>query len=591
MKSYVFILFLCFIALGLLGQSAYMLRGDQAYHTYDRLEIMKMLDTSLNNSINNYNRKELVHVLHRLKEGAQLTSKDIYDIRHILHDNVEFLNPYKQSVSDSINSAYFRNAEDTESQMTDALFFREGYSRDPVWSYFYHTWANFLELETPDFSLFINPIIHISYHNQRNNDNVIFQNTRGLEVRSYIDKKVYLYTQLLENQKSYLDYVDRRIQKFRAIPGQSFYKTYESRVLNSVRGYDFFHTRAFVGFQATRSIQIEMGHGNHFIGNGIRSLLLGDVGPNYFYASILTRMWKFNYQNIFAELSSVTPQAVIGDDLLPKKYKTTHYLSFNPSDHFEIGIFESIVFARQNGFEWQYLNPVILFLAVQQSLGSPDNALVGLNIKYNPIKHISLYGQLILNEFKMSEILAGSGWWGNKYGIQCGGKYINFLGVDHLDIQYEFNTLRPYTYTHRGMLEETGYAVASYSHYHQPLAHPLGANFRENILMVRYKPHNRIYLQGRFLYTEFGDDEGEENLGGDILKPYETRSKNFNNFTGQGVKNIIRALQLDVSYEFKHNYWMDIQAMWRTTQTDQIIQQHYLGGGVRVNISQLHYDY
>jgi hypothetical protein len=591
MKSFVFFSVFFFFVSWVQGQSPYMLRGDQAYHTYDRLEILRKLDTSLNNSINNYNRKELVQALRQMKTGVGLTSKDIYDIRHILHDNIEFLNRDNSRNPETKLPEFFRDSSDIFAAESDSLFAREIFLRDPVWKYFYHTRANFLELETPDFKLYINPILHLSYHNQTGNDAVIFQNTRGVEVRSYIDNKVYLYTQLLENQRSFLDYVDRRAQRLKALPGQSFYKTYQSRVLNSVRGYDFFHTRAFVGFQATKSIQMEMGHGNHFIGNGVRSLLLGDLGPNYFYASILTRMWKFNYQNIFAELAPITPQSVSGDESFPKKFKTTHYLSFNPSENFEIGIFESVVFGRQSGFEWQYLNPVILYRAVEQSLGSPDNVLVGLNIKYNPIKYISLYGQLVLNEFRLNELLAGTGWWGNKYGIQYGGKYINAFGIDHLDLQYEFNTVRPYTYTHRGMLEETGYSIASYSHYHQPLAHPLGANFRETILLARYKPHNKVYLQGRFLYTVFGDDEGEENWGGDILKPYETRKQNFDNFTGQGIKNIIQAFHLDMSYEFRHNYWLDIQAMWRTTRSEETLSQHYLGGGIRVNISQLHYDY
>lgn len=591
MKSFVLFTSFLLICFWTQGQSSYMLRGDQAYHTYDRLEILRILDTTLHNSINNYNRKELMQALRRLKTGADLTSKDIYDIRHILHDNAEFLDSDVALHPENKFPPFFRNSSDSIFAESDTLFARENYVRDPVWKYFYHTRANFLELETPDFKLYINPIVHVSYHNQTGNDAVIFQNTRGVEVRSYIDNKVYLYTQLLENQRSYLDYIDKRAQKLKALPGQSFYKTYQSRVLNSVRGYDFFHTRAYVGFQATKSIQMEMGHGNHFIGNGVRSLLLGDLGPNYFYASILTRMWKFNYQNIFAELAPITPQSVSGDVAFPKKFKTTHYLSFNPSDRFEVGIFESVVFARQSGFEWQYLNPVILYRAVEQSLGSPDNVLVGLNIKYNPVKHISLYGQLVLNEFKLSEMLAGTGWWGNKYGIQYGLKYINVLGVDHLDVQYEFNTVRPYTYTHRGMLDETGYSLASYSHYHQPLAHPLGANFRESILMVRYKPHNRIYVQSRFLYTVLGEDRNDENWGGNILKPYESREQNFNNVTGQGIKNIIQALYFDISYEFRHNYWLDFQAMLRTTQSNITMNQHYLGGGVRVNISQLHYDY
>lgn len=591
MRFFVLVFLFLLLHVYLKGQAPYMLRGDQAYHTYDRLEITRALDTTMANGINNYNRKELVNILKRINSTIQLTSKDFYDISHILRDNIEFLSKENSINEISMDTLGFRRANENQDFDLNPLFYRDNYTRESVWKYFYHSRANFLELETSDFKLYINPILQVSYHNQANNDKIIFQNTRGVEVRSYIDNKVYLFTQLLENQRNYLDYVDIRAQKIKSIPGQGFYKRYNSRVIDNLSGYDFFHTRAFVGFNATQSIQMEMGHGNHFIGNGIRSLLLGDLGPNYFYMSINTRMWKFHYQNIFAELAPTTPQSISGDVLLPKKFKATHYLSYKPSTKFEVGIFESVVFARQNGFEMQYLNPVILYRAVEHYLGSPDNMIVGLNAKYNALKNISLYGQLLLNEFKLSEMLSGNGWWANKYGIQYGLKYINALGIDHLDIQYEYNTIRPYTFTHRGTQEGTGYSLANYSHYHQPLAHPLGANFRESIFLVRYKPTDKVYFQGRFLHTVYGEDNTGENWGGNILLPYENRQQDYGNFTGQGLKHRINAIYLDATYEFRHNYYLDFQAMWRTTQTDLTSNQHYLGGGIRVNISILHYDY
>jgi len=591
MKYLFFLTFIGLIHTSLQSQSPYMLRGDQAYHTYDRMEIMRALDTTLNNGINNYSREELVKILRRIKPTHDLTTKDIYDLKHILNDNIEFLDNNGLQQEILLDSLGFRTEKEESVLDFQSIFNRNNFERTPVWKHFYKTKANFLELETQDFKLYINPILQVSYHNQVNNENFIFQNTRGIEVRSYIDDKVYLYTQLLENQRSYLDYVDERATKFRAIPSQAFYKRYNSSVIDNLRGYDFFHTRAFVGFNATKSIQMEMGHGNHFIGNGIRSLLLGDLGPNYFYMSVNTRMWKFHYQNIFAELSPTTPQAISGDRELPKKFKSTHYLSYKHSSKFEIGIFESVVFGRQNGFELQYLNPVILYRAVEHYLGSPDNVIVGLNVKYNAVKNVSLYGQVILNEFKLNEMLAGTGWWANKYGLQGGLKYINALGIDHLDMQMEYNTIRPYTFTHRGMQEVTGYSIANYSHYHQPLAHPLGANFKETILMARYKPHDKVYLQGRFLHTIYGEDAQGENWGGNILLPYENRQQEFGNFTGQGTQHKINAFYIDATYEFRHNYFLDIQAMWRQTTTDITRNQHYLGGGFRVNISHLHYDY
>ena len=72
------------------------------------------------------------------------------------------------------------------------------------------------------------------------------------------------------------------------------------------------------------------------------------------------------------------------------------------------------------------------------------------------------------------------GWWANKYGWQAGLKYIDVFGLNNVDLQVEFNTVRPYTYSHKVSSE-------NYGHYQQSLAHPLGANFNEYLFFADYK--------------------------------------------------------------------------------------------------------
>ena len=580
----------------MIAQSPYMLRGDQAYHTYDRVEILQTGDTTMSNSINNYNRKELIQYFKKIHESENLTPKDRYDLRHIFADNMEFLSQNLQT-EDALVPAdmeLFRSGSDEKDNESSSHDTEVGtYRRDPLLKYFYKSRANFLELTTPSFKMFINPVMQLSYHHQVNNDNIVFQNTRGVDVRAYIDDKVYFYTQLLENQRSYLDFVETRIQKYQALPGQGYWKGYNSTVSENLKGYDFFNARAYVGFNPVKSINIEFGHGNHFIGNGVRSLLLSDFSANYLYLKFNTRIWKFHYQNIFAEMSPVTAVAAQkGDKLLPKKYTAMHYLSFKPNTRFEVGIFETVVFARPDHFEFQYLNPVILYRAVEHAIGSPDNVILGLNAKWNPIKGVSLYGQFVMDEFKLSEVKEQTGWWANKFGGQIGLKYINALGIDHLDLQVEYNAVRPYTYAHRDTLPSLpNYSVANYSHSNQPLAHPLGANFKEVIFVARYKPTDRLYILAKGLFTKYGDDRPGEDWGGNILTPLENREQDYGNVIGQGLKTHVAAFNVDVSYEIFHNYFLDLQGMWRQTQTDVTKDQHYIGGGVRVNIANISYDY
>ena len=157
---------------------------------------------------------------------------------------------------------------------------------------------------------------------------------------------------------------------------------------------------AYVGARISPHVNLELGHGRNFIGNGIRSLFLSDFSNDYFYLKLNARVWKFQYQSIFAEL--IRPVQASRDILLPKKYFAAHYFNFHVTDNFDIGLFETVVFARENQFELQYLNPVILYRTVEGAIGSPDNVLIGLDIKWNLWKKYSLYSQFVLDEFKVS---------------------------------------------------------------------------------------------------------------------------------------------------------------------------------------------
>lgn len=570
------------------AQSPSIQRGDQAYHTYDRAEILKLGDTTLVNSISTYQGQILSTYFKGIWNHGDLSSKDRYDLMHFFSDNYEFLDPQPIEVPINNNQGF----KTSEIDHTNNVY-RESFEQEPLLKYFYRTPANFWQLESPSFKLYVNPILQVSYLNQVNNENILFINTRGINARAYIDNKVYIFTQLLETQRSYLAYTEERNQKFSTLPGQGFWKPYSSSIVDNLNGYDFFNAKAYFGFNATKSINVEFGHGTHFIGNGYRSLLLSDYSNNYLYLKLNTRIWKFQYQNIFAELSPTTAIALRnGDNLLPKKYSAMHYLAFKPNTAFEVGLFESVIFARPDHFEFQYLNPVILYRAIEHTIGSPDNVILGLNTKWNPIRGISLYGQFVMDEFKLSEVKKQSGWWANKFGIQAGLKYINALGIDHLDLQIEYNAVRPYTYAHRDTLPgSTNASVANFSHSNQPLAHPLGANFRELIVIAQYKPTNRLYLHAKGLMTTYGEDAPGENWGGNILLPLQAIQMEYGNFIGQGIKTKVAAINFDMSYEVFHNYFIDFQAMWRQTTTNIKKDQHYIGGGFRINLANVTYDY
>ena len=68
---------------------------------------------------------------------------------------------------------------------------------------------------------------------------------------------------------------------------------------------------------STKYIDVAFGYDKNFIGNGYRSLFLSDFGNNNLFLKLNTRIWKFNYQNLFMELHNADMPG--GDKLIGKK--------------------------------------------------------------------------------------------------------------------------------------------------------------------------------------------------------------------------------------------------------------------------------
>jgi hypothetical protein len=231
-------------------------------------------------------------------------------------------------------------------------------------------------------------------------------------------------------------------------------------------------------------VNVSVGNGKHFIGDGTTSLFLTDFSANMPYMQLRARVWKLNYDVIYAQLTPQfetevsTPKSLI-------KYTTMHYITLNVTKWMNLGFFESVVFSRDKSYEISYLNPIALTIAANAYNGEYDKSLVGLTSKFYIAKHIQLYAQMMFNEFKSDEFFSNKGWYGNKWGFQSGIKYFDVLGVQNLDMQGEFTCVRPYTYTAKS-------TDVDYTHYNQPLADPLGAGYMKYVLNVRYQPIARL---------------------------------------------------------------------------------------------------
>ncbi len=576
------ILFLLSLNIGFLfSQSANLSDGSMSTYFMDRYEIIANHNFDFHSSIRPYLREDAVRVGERLLiSDSLLTSLDKRNIQYIFNENNEWLGIDKTDIT-------LIGGKNSEVSLNDASIQHLKFKRrKPLLKHFYKTPANLFEVNTKDFHFRANPMLNLGYANAQNDAQPVFLNQRGVEFRGGVDDRIFFYSNITESQARFADYVTQRIRKDRAVPGAGLYKIYSSSVFDITDGFDYLNAQAYLGFNISKHVGMQLGHGKHFIGNGYRSLLLSDWANNYYHLKFNWRVWRFQLQNIFAELSA---QSGAGRDrLLPKKYMASHYLDYKVNKNLSFGFFETVIFNRNNQFEFQYFNPVILYRTVEQSIGSADNILIGLNGKWNFLNRFQVYGQLALDEFKFDElILDNQGWWANKYGYQLGLKYVDAFGIDQLDFQFETNTVTPYTYSH-------GDSSSVYSHFDQPLAHPMGANFQEFIGIIKYQPLKNLFIELRAISFKGGESEQGTNWGENINISNFSREQNYGNELFQGTSFDGFILSGTASYQIFHNCFADLtfyQRKKNSVNDNFDLNTFYIGGGFRLNSGLLRMDF
>lgn len=574
-KACLTIVALLFAATGM-AQTTFIPHDQYSYQALDRLEIKSgHLATQFNSTVKPFSREAVAAFVWELDSIARNSSED----------SLPFLHPYWHMLGLSGVDRYNMRKilSDNAEWVPDSAGWMP--SKHPLWHTFYTDQANLFTVNVPDFFLVVNPLIRLQAGTESHDNKMDFIATRGVEIRGRIANKIGFYGSLTENQERPPFFVQHRIRGRKAVPGIGYYKTLKNGEV------DYLNATGYVTFGVTRYIDVQFGYGNNFIGDGYRSLFISDYAPNYLFLKLNTHIWKLNYTNVFAELTSQFDKDG-GDFLRPKKYMALHHLSMNVTRWLNLGLFENVIFSRANHFEFEYLNPIIFYRSIEQAVGSPDNANMGFNAKAVVAHHIELYGQFFLDELKVKEFLGGNGWWGNKWALQMGGKYVDVFGVNNLDLEGEVNIIRPYTYTH-------GDSVANYSHYNEPLAHPQGANLVEFAGVAHYQPIPRLDLEARLIASQQGMDDSLSDWGSDIFINYMNREKDYDNKIGQGLHNNLINFSLTASYELKHSLYVDLSYLKRKTtggypryETGLTHENtNFFSVGLRWNMGRRDYDY
>jgi hypothetical protein len=440
---------------------------------------------------------------------------------------------------------------------------------------------SFLQIDSPAYSLRIDPVFSFSLGRETDNSRNLMGNTRGFLVRCRLGQTIGIESSFYENQVIFPTIWDQFINKGRVAPGQSRAKRFHST------GWDYAYSTGVITWKPKGVFSLQLGQDKNFIGDGYRSLLLSDVSTVYPFLKFSLTWKNFKYTRIIALLQNIDYTTNNKDTReFPQKTANFHLLSFNFFRHLQLSLFEGIILNNPDprgkfSFNFDVASPVpFIDVLYRNSDSNKINSVGGINLCWRIAPNLQLYSQFSNDDPLHKEPSGKTGI--NEYGYQFGVKYSNALHIQNLYLQAEYNRVRPFTYSQ-------GDSVISYSHFGQPLAHPLGANFYEMTGIVNYRI-NRWYAEYILTFAKYGADNGTVRSGKDVLRPLGVLPGTFL----QGIKTSLATHQARIAWYLNPatNSCISAGIYWQN-QTSSAINRStkviYLS--FSTNLRNLYYDF
>lgn len=396
--------------------------------------------------------------------------------------------------------------------------------------------------------------------------------------------KFTLSGDFLGSKGTYSPFLIKRVDTLNIMPGNGL------RYNSTVGKLYYENWNANLSWSPNKYINVQFGKGKNFWGYGYRSLFLSDNSTNYPFVKFTTNFWRIKYVSMVAQMKDIRSSNSNPQNYFTK-YGTFHLLSWNISKRVNINIFESVIWQAKDTLQNRqldinYLNPVIFFRPVEYSLGSSDNSILGLGAQFKINNSMCIYVQGLLDEFVLDQIKADSGWWANKYGLQIGFKAFEPFKLKGFYFQTEYNAVRPFTYSH-------GSIYQNYAHFYQPLAHPMGSNFRDWVTIVQYN-YKWISISNKTVIGNYGSDTSGLNFGGNMFESYKSRAQEYHNFIGQGLNNELfyNKTSIELVLLKQNNLRLELAYTLRSVKNKfETVQTNFVSIGIKANLYNSYNDF
>ena len=401
---------------------------------------------------------------------------------------------------------------------------------------------HFIALDTGIIHLSIDPLLNLELGEELEEDprNInLYKNTRGFNIKLGVGEKVAIESSFRENQANLPLYLNERTKQTQVAYGQGRVKTF-----NEV-GFDFSMSSAYISYSPLSNINIQAGHGKHFIGSGHRSLLLSDLSFNYPFLRINTSWFeqKLHYHNLFASLQDLNRLASgsLSEGLFERKQAAFHYLEYRVGEKLNVGLFEGTIFPSidSSGNHDAGLNYWVPIIFLNSLIEAPDrngNSLLGMNIEFQLAKRFRVYQQFSVFDENFESL-----------GFQSG---IKWFASSKLFMQIELNNINH------------DFIDNEYHHNNESLAHPIQAEVLEALAIFQFK-HERWLTR---LSNHYIDLDGNEIMYFDFRQSFIVNPSN------------LMSLNLGVQYRDE-------------TIENGTNQSTYLYFGLSTNLQNLYFNY
>ncbi|PID26896.1 MAG: hypothetical protein CR982_08205 [Candidatus Cloacimonadota bacterium] len=129
-----------------------------------------------------------------------------------------------------------------------------------------------------------------------------------------------------------------------------------------------------------------------------------------------------------------------------EKYLSSHRLEWRVSKNFWLGINENLIYGDR-GVELGYLFPILPLKWSEHYYGDHDNSTMSFDFYYKPIKNISLYGELFIDDETWQKSFTE--YYGNKWAVLGGFYYADLFTIPYLNFRFETTRIEPWVYTHK----------------------------------------------------------------------------------------------------------------------------------------------